>query len=226
MQQIRGHDAALAVLHDPGFVVPPVPPGTHGIAWLRSAVGRFSSGDEYARRRALSVGVLDGIPLEALRHTGTRTRHPVAVLAEALGVTEHDLADVVDRVRDVAQAYQPGTGDEARADAAVDRLVAVFGGGFDEPTAARIGVLVQACDATATLIERTRHAALDDVLRDQPPVPFTKRQSLARTTVGEVTVAAGEIVQVQLAGDLAFGAGPRVCPGRAHALALVEGASS
>ncbi|MEV0271126.1 hypothetical protein AB0H43_20290 [Hamadaea sp. NPDC050747] len=224
MQQIRGHDAALAVLHDPGFIVPPVPPGTHGIAWLRSAVGRFSSGDEYARRRALSVGVLDDIPLEALRHTGTR--HPVAVLAVALGVTEHDLADVVDRVRDVAQAYQPGTGDEARADAAVNQLVACFGGVQDEATAARIGALVQACDATAILIDRTRHASLDEVLRDQPPVPFTKRQAVTRTTVGDVTVEAGETVQIELAGELAFGAGPRACPGRAHALALVEGASS
>ncbi|MEV6965726.1 hypothetical protein AB0M47_11460 [Hamadaea sp. NPDC051192] len=223
MQQIHGHDAALAVLTDPGFIVPPVPPspsGVGGIAWLRSAVGRFSSGDDHARRRALSVAVIDAIPLEALRHTGTR--HPAATLATAMGVTE----DIVQLVRDVAQAYQPGTGDEARADAAVDQLVAVFGGVPDEATAARIGVLVQACEATATLIDRTRHAPLDEVLRDRPPVPFTKRQALAGTTVGDVIVEAGETVQVELAGELAFGAGPRVCPGRAHALALVEGASS
>ncbi|MCP2328274.1 cytochrome P450 [Hamadaea flava] len=220
MQQIRGHDAALAVLTDPGFIVPPVPPGAGGIAWLRSAVGRFSSGDDHTRRRALSVAVIDAIPLEVLRHNSMR--HPAAVLAAAMGVTE----DIVQLVRDVAQAYQPGTGDEARADAAVDQLVAVFGGVADEATAARIGVLVQACEATATLIDRTRHAPLDEVLRDRPPVPFTKRQALAGTTVGDLTVAAGETVQVQLSGELAFGAGPRACPGRTHALSLVEGASS
>jgi hypothetical protein len=31
-------------------------------------------------------------------------------------------------VQDVAQAYQPATGDESRADRAVGQLVAVFGG--------------------------------------------------------------------------------------------------
>jgi hypothetical protein len=52
----------------------------------------------------------------------------------------------------------------------------------------------------------------------------TKRQALVKTTVGDVTIETGEVVQVCLAGDLAFGAGPRHCPGRAHALALIEGA--
>jgi cytochrome P450 len=126
-------------------------------------------------------------------------------------------------VRDVAQAYQPGAGDEARADAAVDRLVLVLGGGYDEPTAARIGVLVQACAATEVLIERARHRPVDDVLLDHPPVPATKRQALVATTVGGVTIEAGEVVRVCLAGGPAFGAGPRRCPGRAHALAIVEG---
>jgi hypothetical protein len=37
-------------------------------------------------------------------------------------------------------------------------------------------------------------------------------------------VAAGDIVRVSLAGGVAFGAGPRRCPGRTHALALVDGA--
>ncbi|PZG09686.1 hypothetical protein C1I95_28690 [Micromonospora craterilacus] len=214
MQQIRGRDAALAVLNDPVFVVPPVPPASVGIAWLRATVGRFSEGAEHERRRGLAVAVLDSISLDSLCGPG----HPVAILARAMGVDE----PVVDLVRDVAQAYQPGTGDEARADAAVGRLVVVFGGGYDEPTAARIGVLVQACEPTASLIDRGRHRAVEDVLRDDPPVPATRRQALAATTVGSVTVEAGEVVQVHLAGELAFGAGPRRCPGRAHALALVE----
>ena len=218
MQQIDGHDAVLAVLNDPAFVVPPVPPASTGVAWLRATVGRFSSGEAHERRRALSVAILDAIAPQSLEAGGGS--HPVAVLARAMGVD----APVVDLVRDVAQAYRPGTGDETVADAAVARLVAVFGGVFDEPTAARIGVLVQACEPTAALIERSRQRSVDDVLRDDPPVPATQRQALRRATVGEVTAEAGEVVLVRLSGDLAFGAGPRRCPGREHALALVRGA--
>ena len=220
MQQISGRNAVLAVLNDPAFVVPPVPLGSAGVAWLRASVGRFSSGEAYERRRALSIAILDAIPLDSLAARGPM--HPVAILAREMGADE----SVVDLVWDVAQAYQPGTGDEFVADAAVDRLVAVFGGVFDEHTAARIGVLVQACQATTVLIERAWLRPVDDVLRDDPPVPATKRQALVTTTVGDVTVEAGEVVQVRLAGDLAFGAGPRRCPGRAHALALafIDGA--
>jgi cytochrome P450 len=218
MQEISDPDTALAVLNDPNFVVPPVPPGAHGIAWLRATVGRFSSGPVHDRRRALSVAILDPIEPDSLRRSGGK--HPVAVLGRAIGAPE----GIVDLVRDVAQAYQPGTGDDTRADAAVTELVTRFGGVQDELTAARIGVLVQACEATATLIDRARRRPVDDVLREHPPVPATRRQALVTTTLGDVTVEAGRIVRVSLAGGLAFGAGPRRCPGRAHALALVDGA--
>jgi hypothetical protein len=218
MQQILDRDAAHAVLTDPAFVVPPVPPARAGVAWLRASVARFSGGAVHERRRALVVALLEAIPLDSLR-SGGRT-HPVAILGRAVGADE----TVVDPVREVARAYQPGTGDESRADAAVDRLVAVFGGVFDEPTAARIGLLVQACEATAALIERASDRPVDRVLRENPPVPATRRQALVTTAVGGVTVRAGEVVRVNLAGDLAFGAGPHRCPGRAHALALVDAA--
>ena len=218
MHRISNPEAARAVLHDPSFVVPPVPAADRGVAWLRATVGRFSTGADHERRRALAVAILDGVPLPALRTGGGA--HPVTVLARAMGGPEA----VEALVSDVAQAYQPGTGDESRADAAVDRLVAVLGGRWDEPTAARIGVLVQACAATATLIERARHRPVDDVLRDDPPVPATRRLASVATTVDGVPVAAGEVVLVGLTGGLAFGAGPRACPGRAHALALAEGA--
>jgi cytochrome P450 len=214
MQQISGRDAALAVLTDPAFMVPPVPPASAGVAWLRATVARFSAGPVHERRRALVITLLDAIPPESLR--ARSPMHPVEILGCAVGAEE----PVVDLVRDVAQAYQPGTGDQSRADVAVDRLVAVFGGVFDELTAARIGLLVQACEATAVLIERARHRPLHQVLSENPPVAATKRQALATTTVGDVTIEAGEVVQVLLAGDLAFGAGSHRCPGRAHALAL------
>ena len=216
MVQISGREAALAVLTDPDFMVPPVPPASAGVGWLRATVARFSSGAVHQRRRALVIALLDAIPVESLR---ARDRmHPVAILARGVGADD----SVVDLVRDVAQAYQPGTGDESRADAAIGRLVAMFGGVFDEPTAARISLLVQACEATAVLIERARHRPVDEVLRENPPVPATKRQALAATTVGDVTMERGEVVQVCLADDLAFGAGFHRCPGRAHALALVD----
>jgi len=214
MQQISGRDAALAVLTGPAFIVPPVAPASAGVAWLRATVARFSSGTVHERRRALVSALLDAIPQESLR--APSGMHPVAILGRAVGADE----SVVELVRDIAQAYQPGTGDESRADVAVDRLVAVFGGAFDEPTAARIGLLVQACEATAALIDRARHRPVHEVLRDTPPVPATKRQALATTTVGDVTIEAGEVAQVRLTDDLAFGAGPHRCPGRAHALAL------
>jgi hypothetical protein len=218
MQQITGREAVLAVLHDPSFVVPPVPAATGGVAWLRATVGRFSTGPAHERRRALSVAVLDAVPPDTVRAAGDL--HPVTVLARAIGVHE----PVEDLVREVAQAYQPGTGEEPRADAAVERLVAILGGTDDEPTAARIGVLVQACDPTAALIERARHRPLDEVLRDDPPVPATRRQARTATTVGGVTVRAGEVVLVSLADGAAFGAGPRRCPGREFALALAAAA--
>lgn len=220
MREISDHDTALTVLRDPAFVVPPVPPAPAGIGWLRATVGRFSTGEAHQRRRALAVAILAAIPPESLRRHGQE--HPVAVLARAIGVGEATLDSVVELVRDAAQAYQPGTGDESRADAAVDRLVAVFGGVAGEETAARIGILVQACEATATLIERARRRPVEDVLRDDPPAAATRRQALAATTVGGVSVEAGEVVRVRLAGDLAFGAGPHRCPGRDHALALVR----
>lgn len=46
----------------------------------------------------------------------------MAVLGRAIGIGEP--AGVVGLIRDAAQAYQPGTGEEARADTAVELLVA------------------------------------------------------------------------------------------------------
>ncbi|MFE3223894.1 isocitrate lyase/phosphoenolpyruvate mutase family protein [Nocardia sp. NPDC059228] len=173
--------------------VPPVSPGEHGVAWLRAQVARFSEGDEHSRRRAIVERELAAVDAVALR----RGRgHHVAELAAALGVRV-SVADV----ELVAECYRPHRPVSAAADAAVDRLVAAFGGVADEVTANRIGILVQACVATSALIAG-----------DNPPVPGTRR-------VG----AGGELVEVDLTGQ-PFGAGRHACPGRAHALALAAAA--
>src|SRR5271163_4144943 len=86
MQQIVGRDAALTVLTDPAYVVPPVPPASAGVAWLRATVARFSSGAVHERRRALVIALLDAIPLESLRAHGEM--HPVAILGRAVGSDE------------------------------------------------------------------------------------------------------------------------------------------
>ncbi|GAA1313195.1 hypothetical protein Psi02_56710 [Planotetraspora silvatica] len=57
-------------MSDARFEVPaasPVTDGTHGIAWLRGAVSRFSNGEEHARRRSRAIGLLSPISPTRLR---------------------------------------------------------------------------------------------------------------------------------------------------------------
>jgi len=183
----------MDVLLDPAYSVVPVPVADRGVAWLRSHVARFSEGAEHARRRQLAVRLLAGIPPASLRRPGA----PVANLAAALGLPRAVAGDV----GVVASCYQPHVAVAAQADAAVARLVSACGGAWDEATAARIGLLVQAHDATNALIAGRR-----------PPVPATRRIGPDGT---------------ELLVDLAatpFGAGRHACPGRDHALALAAGA--
>lgn len=179
-------------LLDPAYSVPAVPAADRGVAWLRAHVVRFSEGEAHARRRELVAAQLAAVDLDALRRSGT----PVATLAHALGLPRTVAADVAL----VTRSYHPHTEITAAADAAVARLVAHCGGRWDEATANRIGLLVQAGAATDAAI-----AGAD------PPVPVTRR-----------VAPDGTPVEVSLAGA-PFGAGRHACPGRAHAAALVEG---
>ncbi|WIY05481.1 hypothetical protein QRX60_17120 [Amycolatopsis mongoliensis] len=132
---------------------------------------------------------------------------PVGVLAEALG-----LPGVAADVVPVAAAYHPHVTPDADAEAAVGRLIAACGGPT-ELTAARIGLLVQACDATAGLIGNALSASLAGKpaeLLAEPPVVATRRR------------VDGSDVTVSLTGT-PFGAGPRECPGSRHAIALATG---
>jgi cytochrome P450 len=124
---------------------------------------------------------------------------PVAVLARALGVEPPHLADAVAATRLVASAYHPHT-DAPGAAAALATLLELLPSAEPEAVAARVQILVQACEATAGLVRG-----------DDLPVPVTRR-------IG----THGETVLVDLTGR-PFGAGSRRCPGEAHARALVEG---
>ena len=247
--EISDSDEVRGVLADPVFIVPPVPrvESPVGIAWLRSHVGRFSSGAEHERRRALAVAQIEQLDPDALRRDardraaaawrdGDSLRHvPVETLAAALGLP----AGLAAHVATAARAYQPHVeADTEAADVAVARLVEACGGIADELTAARIGLLVQACDATAVLVERavaalpehegaTVEELLTAVLRADPPVRATRRMAAAAATVGSTEVQPGTIIALDLtaAGDdrLPFGSGPHSCPGRDHALAMAAG---
>lgn len=193
--------------------VVPVPDATTGVAWLRAHVARFSTGEDHRRRRALAVAELDQVdPGELGRRAAERGGHPVEVLADALG-----LPVCVADVDLVAASYQPHSPLAPGADEAVSRLVEACGGAPDEATAARIGLLVQACAATSELVRAAAELGGDGaesvraVLRDDPPVRFTRR--------------GGALVDLASAG-LPFGAGPHACPGQEHAIALAVALSS
>ena len=201
---VTGESAVRAALDTS---VTAVPDAAAGVAWLRAHVARFSSGEEHRRRRALAVAELAQVdPGELGRRAAERGGHPVQVLADALGLPVR-VADV----ELVAASYQPHSPLAPGADEAVSRLVEACGGAPDEATAARIGLLVQACAATAELVRAAAELGGDGadsvraVLRDDPPVRFTHR--------------GGALVDLASAG-LPFGAGPHECPGQEHAVAL------
>ncbi len=175
------------VLEDERYLVPAVPHGAGGLAWLRASVPRFCDGPPHARRRALVDALLAG--LEVGPATGGE---PTAVLLRALGLPARCAPDVAL----VAAAYQPHAPQSADADAAADRLVARCGR-RDEETAARICVLVQAHGALGALATARRDGATG------PPVPTTRR-----------VAPSGRTVEVDLTGA-PFGRGRHACPGRA-----------
>lgn len=184
-------------LLNPALRVVEAPPATAGVAWLRANVARFCEGEDHLRRRRLAESLLATIDPSQLRRPGP----PTATLAAALGLPPDPA--LLDDVAAVAGSYQPHSEQTDEADAALARLVARCGGRWDEATAARIGLLVQAHEATAALIAG-----------QSPPVPFTRR-----------VTPDGATIEVPLA-DAPFGLGAHACPGREHALALADGARS
>ncbi|MFF7337798.1 isocitrate lyase/phosphoenolpyruvate mutase family protein [Streptomyces sp. NPDC008163] len=234
----------LAALSDPALVPPPPvpvegPPGA-SVAWLRGSVARFASGEAHRRRRALVEAELARLaPADVHRAaSGADTRSDprtrvVRGLAAALHMPEPER--VAREVGAVADAYFGEDGGPG-ADRAVARLVALLAPGVVDDTgleavANRIGLLVQACAATAALVEAAGDGVpTARVLRDDPPVRVMRRTAARATRVAGREIAEGDEVVLDLgaaqqghAAPLAFGAPPRACPGRAHALALAEG---
>ncbi|GAA2981465.1 hypothetical protein GCM10010519_15210 [Streptomyces lactacystinicus] len=252
------YDDVTVALADPALLAPPAGPAVPGapgaapgtVAWLRSAVARFSSGEPHARRRALVLADLERLDPDRLRvaaaagfESDVRLR-VVRVLVAELGLADPEA--VARDVATVSRAYfadaqaDPVAADPA-ADAAVARLLSLMAdrdeaaGDRDEETAAnRIGLLVQACDATAALVEgaRRHENGLAGVLRADPPVRTIRRLAARATEVGRVAVPAGTLVLLDIAAAqsgapegvaLTFGAPPRSCPGRSQALVIAEG---
>lgn len=221
----------MSVLTDPGWVVPPLPPGDGGgMDRLRRAVCRFSDGDEHAERRSAVERALATVPPAELRAAARDLvrrdptppvvpRAPLAVLAAALGIA--DPAAVAGLVPPVAAAYHPGSAPSAAADAAAQELLRRVG-------VVRTTLLVQSCLPVAALLTGALatgaletgaletgalETGLDRVLTSgSPPVPATRRWS----------PATGETITVPLSG-IPFGEGPRRCPAEQHALALATG---
>ncbi|MBP2325644.1 cytochrome P450 [Kibdelosporangium banguiense] len=218
--------AVQEILTDPRFVPPPAPPaGPVGtMAWLRASVARFTSGSEHARLRAIVEAELARLNPEELRAQAAESdvdpRYvPVAVLAAALGIADVEAA--VTAVRAVAAAYQGVY--EVAPDSAVAHLVSALPDADPDVTANRIGILVQACDATAALIAAADGLTpIAELVMRRPPVRVTRRKALEDVRIGSVLIPAGTLVTLDISAS-PFGGKTRLCPGRRHALALAAG---
>lgn len=189
---------AAALLADPALVVPRVARPAAGAGGVAWLRAHVVRFSE-GPDHAHRRGLVDAVLARVDPSTLRRAGDPTATLAAALALPREAVRDV----RAVAASYQPHAPQDPAADAAVDRLVASAGGRYDEPTAALLCALVQAS------------AAVDAALAGRrPPVATTRR-------VGRD----GEVVEVPL-DEVPFGAGRHACPGRAHADALVAGASA
>ncbi|MCG5451378.1 cytochrome P450 [Micromonospora hortensis] len=226
------HADVRAALTDRAFQVPAVdtgPPGT--LAWLRATVSRFSPPGRHADRRAVAVSALapldpDDLRLDAARLTVAVLDRandrvdvmrelarpvPLRTLADRLGFADPAAAGTAVVV--VAAAYHPGVDPAltARADRAVTALLALAPQSPPEVLANLIGLLVQACDATAGLIGAAAHHLLNpavpraagtvptadllaEVLRLDPPVRATRRVTVDGVRVGGQDLPAGSPV--------------------------------
>lgn len=225
--RVTAYVVARAVLEQPLLVPEPVadaaeaPAGS--LAWLRATVARFTGdGQTHARRRAHAVAELTRLDPRELRRAaagsavGADDRHTVVrILAEELGLPCPDA--VADAVLTVSAGYFGGDLTSTQAKAADEAVASLLTRTAREDSvedleaaAQRIGLLVQACDATARLVEHARRAAPDglppdgadallaEVLRQDPPVTALRRRALADVRVGALDLRAGEVVLIDV----------------------------
>jgi hypothetical protein len=235
------------VLRDPAFVVPEAEPAaTRPVGRFRSLVSRFSNGPAHDDRRRRLLELLDELDPAALAAGAkVRTRAmnaadadeiaahvPVATLADRLGFPEPDATPAAAAA--IASHYLTGE-PSTSADAAVTRLLAMARrhDHDDHDTVLRVQLLVQAHAATSRLITtalRRRRRSVDEerratsdllaaVLRDTPPVQETYRISPDGETVA-LRFDGPDSAAPEHPRTLAFGAGPRACPARSHAMAI------
>jgi cytochrome P450 len=206
------------------------------VSWLRGSVSRFANGPEHADRRARVVAELARLDPAQLRVTAREhmaqelitaesgaadevrgllsRRVPVTTLAAGLGIA--DLDNTADAVIIAAAAYFPGCDSqtEQAADAATARLLDLLGSGHPAVIVAQISIMVQACEATASLIrtalqllQATGQAGAvwttDDVLREaarlDPPGRVSRRVARAPIELNGRQVAAGDVVHCDVA---------------------------
>jgi cytochrome P450 len=243
---VTSEPEVLAILADTDYVVPPAPPvpvteqGT--LAWLRAHVARFCDGEVHERRRELVEHELAKLDPGTLRAAAAERagaelalapgdesfdamiiarRVPVAVLAAALGVAAGNTAEATEAVLASASGYPNPDGAGPDADAGIQVLTDVLGPAEPEPLANLIGLLEQACDATAALIgnalinadpeDNNTDELIARTLAEDPPVRRTRRLA-----------PDGTPVTLDLS-TCTFGAGRRPCPGEAQARALAAG---
>ncbi|MFD0559428.1 2-methylisocitrate lyase-like PEP mutase family enzyme [Stackebrandtia endophytica] len=227
------------VLADPALA-PQLPAGDRGkvgasVAWLRETVARFSFGEDHRRRRAMVAADLAKLEPATLRRLamssdGEVQLRVVSTLAAALGIPEPDA--VAEAITVIAETYFGGN------DAAADERVAWLVSHVEpreadlEVTANRIGLLVQACTATAALVEAASDSdtPLARILHESPPVSDMRRIAIRATRVAGRDIREGDVVLLDLVTAqrghpelLTFGAPQRICPGRAQAVAVAEG---
>lgn len=206
----------------------------------RIAAARTAAVLKAAGTTAAAVASTDAMPRRVA--VDSCARHvPVATLAGALGFTDPDALPPL--VATVAAVYPTGEANRA-ADASVTELLEAAGDHDDAVRAMLVQLLVQAYAATSGLIARALELAaadaraqptrglLEAVLRDDSPVPFTRRV-VGRARDGGARDG-DELVTLRLDGPdrgagqgrpariLAFGAGARACPAPHHALAIAE----